>query len=109
MLERLGCRVFLAADALDALTSFESVRCEVVLTDVVMPAMTGFDLVECLRATAPELIHLYMSGYPSVSTSPTLAEVARPLIRKPFTQAQLERAMIAVYNDPDCQSIFGSR
>jgi len=49
-----------------------------------------------------------MSGYPAVGAATELMGVARPLICKPFTQAQLAAALAQVLADPSCDEVFGA-
>ena len=65
-LERLGYQVVEAADGPEALERWraERDRIRLVLSDVVMPrGMTGLELVRRLRAEAPDLPAVVMSGY----------------------------------------------
>ena len=65
-LASLGYRVFPAAGGLEALQVWETHRHEIelLLTDMVMPnGLTGRDLALRLRARAPQLPVIYMSGH----------------------------------------------
>ncbi len=65
-LVNLGYRVFTAPSGLAALQVWEMHRHEIelLLTDLVMPdGITGRDLALRLRASAPQLAVIYMSGY----------------------------------------------
>jgi two-component system, cell cycle response regulator CpdR len=86
-LEDLGCDV-VTADAgpvaLEKLAADE--RIEVLITDIQMPGMDGYELIEKARHRRPQLRVLACSGHPTF-------ERGLPLIRKPFTQDRLARAM----------------
>ena len=68
-LRKAGYDVLLATDGVEALALFRTMLADgrtpdVVLTDVVMPNMGGAGLLRALRALAPQLPVLVMSGYP---------------------------------------------
>ena len=63
---------------------------DLVLSDVVMPGLSGPEVVLRLRATRPEIIPLFMSGYAPESAGPL---GGAELIRKPFTGPTLLAAV----------------
>ncbi len=65
VLEMVHYRVLEACNGEVALQVFQDngSKVELLLTDVVMPGMNGRDLAERLKALAPDLKVLYMSGY----------------------------------------------
>jgi CheY-like chemotaxis protein len=87
MLEDLSCDVVTAdagPEALEKLAADE--RIEVLITDIHMPGMDGYELMERASERWPRLRVLACSGRPTF-------ERGLPLIRKPFTQEGLARAM----------------
>ena len=67
------------------------------VTDVVMPGMRGTELAARLRALAPELRVLFVSGYSADETQPWLAsEKHVAFLAKPFRRPDLERAVEAL-------------
>jgi CheY-like chemotaxis protein len=87
MLEDLGCEVVTAADASEALHCLETDRrIEALITDINMPGMNGYDLVERAQQLRKELKVIVLSGRESDGRG-------HPLIRKPFLQEDLLRAM----------------
>jgi CheY-like chemotaxis protein len=50
ILERVGCRVFLAEDGRDAMQKIALDRPSVILTDILMPEMDGYDLCRAIKA-----------------------------------------------------------
>jgi PAS domain S-box-containing protein len=83
-----GYRVLDAGDGREALQLAESAgRIDLLITDVVMPRMTGRELADRLRATAPSMRVLFMSGYPG-SLGDQLGRNV-DLLEKPFTSLTL--------------------
>ncbi len=67
---------------------------DLVITDVVMPGMSGPMLVNRLRATAPDLRVLFMSGYDhSQVVQQYVVQQGFELIPKPFTGRALQSAI----------------
>jgi CheY-like chemotaxis protein len=94
-LESLGHRVFVAEAATEALLLVKAGEPDVLLTDVVLATgMNGIDLAEAAAAAKPGLAVMFMSGY---TAAPEAQERIRasgaPLLSKPFTTPQLERAL----------------
>ncbi|MBX9793659.1 MAG: response regulator, partial [Burkholderiaceae bacterium] len=79
--------------ALDALRS-EPGRYDALLTDEVMPTMTGTQLTEALRAFAPQLPVLLVSGYggPQLAARAAAVGVTR-VLAKPLQRAELAQAL----------------
>jgi signal transduction histidine kinase/ActR/RegA family two-component response regulator len=70
----------------------ETAPIDLLLTDVVMPEMSGVQLAAAARSKQPSLAVLFMSGYePGLLTDID----AREVLQKPFTPAQLARAVAA--------------
>ncbi|MCK6547358.1 ATP-binding protein [Myxococcota bacterium] len=92
LLKRQGLRVLEAPSADDALATWERVRGEVdlLITDVVMPGKSGRELVRALRAKAPRLRVLYVTGYTSefIADRDALDE-GESLLPKPYNTAVL--------------------
>ncbi|MDH3270224.1 MAG: ATP-binding protein [Gemmatimonadota bacterium] len=80
-----------SGSALDTLLS-KSVDVDLVLTDVVMPGLSGPELAEQLKALAPEVPVLFMSGYVDEDDFYEEFEL-RPetLLRKPFTATAVKQ------------------
>jgi DNA-binding NtrC family response regulator len=84
---RTGFEVIVAAGGQQALEIFRTMEPapDLLLTDVVMPEMSGPALVEELRALAPELRVLFMSGFDSRQLTQPYVRQGFPLLPKPFT------------------------
>jgi len=82
-----------AREALDALAQDEA-DYDLVFSDVVMPGMSGVELAERIRQTHPDLPVLLTSGYSAVLAQ----EGSRgfPLLAKPYSARELERALAEV-------------
>ncbi len=100
-LERGGYRVLSAASGAEALRTaiaFDG-TIDVLLSDVVMPGMKGPELAARVRALRPSVRVLLMSGYAAdVLTSQDLEHAT--LLSKPFSPAQLTRALRGVIDGP---------
>lgn len=95
-LETLGHKVVVAdtaEKALDLLRGAEPP--EVLLTDVVLGAgMNGIDLADAARMARPDLPVILMSGFTAVPEAQArIRALGAPLLSKPCTLSQLERAL----------------
>jgi two-component system, cell cycle sensor histidine kinase and response regulator CckA len=89
ILESAGYEVVVADDAQSAMdVSDETLAAiDLLLTDVVMPHHSGPAIVEALRARAPRLKVLMISGHVKRTMGPLPVDV--PFLHKPFTAAAL--------------------
>ena len=98
-LESLGHRVRVAETAAEALRIIEGPEAPAVLiSDVVLGgAMNGIDLGEAARAARPNLPIIFISGYTAVPEAERrMAKLNAPMLAKPSSLAQLERALTSV-------------
>ena len=96
LLEDLGHRVVPAASAREALAILETAPdIDLVVSDQVMPDMSGTELRDELARRRPGLPVLIATGYAEM---PLDANPALPRISKPFTQAELSRAVSDAVN-----------
>ena len=95
ILERFGHSVFVAADGVEALERLDEASViEVVVTDVLMPRLGGIELVERLRADAPMLPVVFISGYPGPESDGTIVTDERTIfLQKPFGPGELADAV----------------
>lgn len=99
MLESAGYEVVVASNGADAIGAFEDARgnFDLVLLDVVMPVMGGREAYERLRALAPELRVIFVTGYSEEQID--VGFVVRenvPVLTKPYDRASLLRAVDAL-------------
>jgi signal transduction histidine kinase len=102
-LESLGHRVLVAEAATEALLLLSGPGApELLLTDVVLAiGMNGIELASAAREARPGLPVIFMSGYTAVpEAQQRIRETGAPLLSKPFTTRQLERAVNAVCATP---------
>jgi CheY-like chemotaxis protein len=94
ILERAGYDVIEARHGADALLLWREHRDEIalVLTDLVMPEMRGGELAAAVRAMAPDVRIIFMSGYASESARSTVS-AGDVLLTKPFEADILLRAV----------------
>ena len=98
-LETLGHRVIVADTAAAAIQSIKSEPApDVMLTDVVLGSgMNGIDLADAARVFRPGLPIIFLSGFTAVpEAQKRISSSGAPLLAKPATLAQLERALSAV-------------
>ena len=98
-LESMGHRVLVAEAATEALLLMQGPGApDVLLTDVVLKSgMNGIDLAQAAREARPGLPVIFMSGYTAVQEAQQrIRDSGAPLLSKPFTTPQLERAVNAV-------------
>ncbi len=93
-LDAQGYRVIAAVDGLEALRVLETLAepIDLVITDIVMPRMKGPELVGRLARRDPDLLVLYISGYPDEwSLLRECLTREESLLQKPFTTDTLLR------------------
>jgi len=97
MLKQAGCHVTHATCPADALICLQAERkYDLVLSDIVMPGgIDGLQLAENIRHSHPGLPVLLISGYSEAAAS--VAHSFR-LLRKPFSPAELNRAVREAVN-----------
>src|SRR5439155_20101305 len=98
-LESLGHRVLVAEAATEALLLLRGPGApDLLVTDVVLATgMNGIELATAARTTRPDLPVIFMSGYTAVpEAQQRIRETGAPLLSKPFSTPQLERAIDAV-------------
>ncbi len=93
MLEELGCHVFEADSAKQALELLAQNTIHLVLTDQAMPQMTGTQLAEDIRQRYPTLPVILVTGYADKANG-LAGEL--PRLGKPFDQNALAQTIAAV-------------
>ena len=97
-----GYRVFLAANARDALNLCHEKEPDLILSDVSMPCMSGIELADCIAALSKPVPMILMSGYPE--TSPEVQRLMDRLtgvsfLKKPFYPKQLTDMIAAALRE----------
>lgn len=91
-LEELKHRAVPCPDPLDAPRILDDLGpFDLVITDVLMPGQTGPEMIAGLLARRPDLAVLFVTGYAGEGSAADFG--GRPVLRKPFTIAGLERAI----------------
>ncbi len=95
MLDELGCAVVEAASSDQALAIIAAGDpVDLVFSDVIMASgMTGIELARAIKAGRPDLPILLTSGYTAQRMAPMAQNGDLPLLRKPYTLAQLAEAL----------------
>lgn len=99
MMDGMGYQIICVNDASAALQLFyRGETFDLMLTDVVMPGGTnGLELANKVRKLFPELPIMLATGFSTVLNAiPT----AYPVLRKPFSYADLEQALARLLQDP---------
>ena len=102
-LESLGHTVLVAEAATEALLLLRGPAApDLLVTDVVLAkGLNGIELATAARAARSGLPVIFMSGYTAVSEAQKrIRDTGAPLLSKPFTTEQLERAIAAVCGSP---------
>ena len=95
MLEDLGHRVLAAGSGQEALAVLsEHPEVGMVLTDYAMPRMTGLQLIERIAERRPGIPVVLATGYAEI---PAGEAEGLPRLAKPFSQADLGRAISLAY------------
>jgi two-component system, cell cycle sensor histidine kinase and response regulator CckA len=103
ILERLGYTVLEAVDGQHALGVWRehADRIDLLVSDVVMPHMDGPSLVARIRASAPGLRVVFLSGYTDEAIlSRGVLPPGTPFLQKPFTSGSLARTVRAALDAP---------
>jgi signal transduction histidine kinase/DNA-binding response OmpR family regulator len=102
LLEHDGARVEVAEDGEAALARFDAdPPFDAVVLDVTMPGMDGLAVLEALRARAPELPVVMMSGYAEALAERSPSSDPRFLfVQKPFRPERLLEALGALLDGP---------
>ena len=82
--------------AQNGLEGFEILKGEdfdIVLSDIHMPKMDGFDFIKNSLVLKPNLKFLFMTGFASYTTEQLNSLNPRAILRKPFSTADLQKAL----------------
>jgi len=94
--EGLGYEVVCAGSSYEALDMFgdPGFSVDLLVTDVMMPGMKGAELWKKVRSLRPGAKVLFISGYTAEEmVDRGIIEKDAPFLKKPFTRAELARAM----------------
>ena len=93
LVSRQGFRVFLAADAEQALSGLDDTRPDIVTLDVVLPGMDGLETLRRLKQRAPNVPVVMLSGHGQARNIVEAMRLgASDFLRKPFEVEELELA-----------------
>jgi PAS domain S-box-containing protein len=92
-LEGLGCTVVAAASGPDAVKALGSWRPDLALIDYAMPGMNGAEAAREARRLHPGLPIVFVTGYAESEQLEAALGCDVPVLRKPFTLAQLAAAV----------------
>jgi CheY-like chemotaxis protein len=92
-LEGLGHRMIEGADANQGLAMLARHEPDLLLLDYAMPGMNGADLACEVRRLKPDLPIIFVTGYAQSDQLDGALGTDAPVLRKPFTVAQLAAAL----------------
>ncbi len=92
-LEGLGYSVYEAEDGAEGLKKVDEVAPDLLLLDYAMPQMNGADVARAVRRSHPHLPIIFVTGYAESDQLEAALGGKVPLLRKPFTVAQLAAAI----------------
>ena len=92
-LEGLGCIVISAASGPEGLQAMSEWRPDLVLMDYAMPGMNGADAARAARLVHPDLPIVFVTGYAESEQLEAALGGDVPVLRKPFTLAELASAV----------------
>lgn len=93
-LRQLGHEPTMASSAEEALVLFDAAAHSLVLSDVIMPGMSGKELIDQLQSAVPGLAVVLMTGYSGGILQDVAGSHPFPILRKPFSMAQLQAALM---------------
>jgi PAS domain S-box-containing protein len=92
-LEGLGCTVVSAASGAEALEALREWRPDLALVDYAMPGMHGAEAARAAREIHPGLPIVFVTGYAESEQLEAALGRDAPVLRKPFTLAELAAAV----------------
>ncbi len=98
-LEKIGVRVHLAHDAMEALNLYTEIHPDLILLDVMMPEVDGLSLLRWLREHSEQdgvPIHIVSAKAQQTDRDAAMKAGANGFLAKPFTVEEL-RAVIVQY------------
>jgi PAS domain S-box-containing protein len=92
-LEGLGCTVVSAASGRQGLEALRENRPDLALIDYAMPGMNGAEVAQAARELHPDLPIVFVTGYAESEQLEAVLGGNVPVLRKPFTLAELAAAV----------------
>jgi signal transduction histidine kinase/ActR/RegA family two-component response regulator len=106
-LRQCGYRIQQAGSPTEALPLLENdIHFDLVITDVIMPQMSGKQLYDHIKARAPEMKVLFISGYTDdILASSGVLEDGASFLEKPFSPARLARKIREIMDGSNHKSV----
>lgn len=93
-LQEQGYAVETAEDATQALERLAQGAWDVIVSDIILPGLSGVELLKKIRAAAPDVQVIMMTGAPTVATAAEAVRAgARDYLAKPITKNAILRAV----------------
>jgi CheY-like chemotaxis protein len=95
--QQAGCKVMVAHDGVEGLAQFNKLRPNAVVTDIIMPNREGVETLMAIKAQAPEVKVLAISGGGRLGSTDLLAMAhslgADAVLAKPFRSTDVVEAV----------------
>jgi DNA-binding response OmpR family regulator len=95
-----GHKVEIAADAEQALTMFETGDYDLVITDFKLPKMDGLELAQVIKERAPSRPIILITAHAEAVFGMGNVSNVDNLLGKPFSSAELQGALVKVFQAP---------
>ncbi len=102
MLQKMGHRVLVASNGVEALAMFQAQAVDLVITDLRMPEMDGIELLARLRALESDVPVMVITAHGTIETAvAAMKHGACDYLLRPFDIDVVEHAVERVLNDAD--------
>ncbi|HEY0447294.1 MAG TPA: PAS domain S-box protein [Allosphingosinicella sp.] len=98
-LESLGYTAIEAEGGAQGLGKFDEAAIDLILLDFAMPGMNGAEFARLVRQSRPHLPIIFVTGYAESEQLEAALGGGAPVLRKPFTLAQLAAAVTSQLRD----------
>jgi CheY-like chemotaxis protein len=103
--QQAGCKVVAARDGVEGLAQFNEVRPDAVVTDIIMPNREGVETLMAIKAEAPDVKILAISGGGRLGSADLLAMAyslgADAVMAKPFRSTEIISAVARLFQPKD--------
>ncbi len=98
MFDKMGNRVFMSRDGIDALEEFKRKPCDLVITDYDIPGITGLELAARIKELDENAVTVLLSGW-VLDDIDRYSSVIDAFIPKPFKLDELLNSISRIFNE----------